>query len=108
MGVVMELNGKDFEKEVIQSELPVLVDFWAAWCMPCKMIAPIVEEIAQDFAGSIKVVRIDTDQVPEVAIRYGIHAIPTLILFHQGKEVSRIIGYVPKRTIADKIAPLLK
>jgi thioredoxin 1 len=107
MANVMELDGKNFDQEVLQSEVPVLVDFWASWCMPCKMMAPIVEEIAQGFAGTVKVVKVNTDHAPEVASRYGIHAIPTLIIFHQGREVGRVVGYVPRKTIEEKLRPLL-
>ncbi|MEN3185185.1 MAG: thioredoxin [Atribacterota bacterium] len=108
MANVMEIDGRNFDDEVLKSEVPVLVDFWASWCMPCKMMAPIVEEIAQSFTETVKVVKINTDHVPEVASRYGIHAIPTLIIFHQGKEVGRIVGYVPKKTIEDKLRPLIQ
>ena len=108
MGNITELNGKNFDAEVLQSDIPVLVDFWASWCMPCKMMAPIVEEIAQGLVGKVKVAKVNTDHAPEVASRYGIHAIPTLIIFHQGKEVSRVVGYVPRKAIEDKLKPLLE
>ncbi len=108
MSAALELTKENFDQEVLQATSPVLVDFWASWCMPCRMVAPIVEEIAREFAGQVKVGKVNTDDQPEIAVRYGIHAIPTLILFQGGKEVSRIVGYAPKKSIEDKIRNLLQ
>ena len=89
----------DFQTEVIESPIPVLVDFSAAWCGPCKMIAPVVEQLAEEFKGQAKVVAVDVDEHSEVASKYGIMSIPALVLFKGGQEVDRIVGAVPKATI---------
>ncbi|HHT10808.1 MAG TPA: thioredoxin [Atribacter sp.] len=104
---VIELNKANFDVEVLQSTTPVLVDFWASWCMPCRMMAPVVEEIAHDMKDKIKVGKLNTDDSGEIAARYGISAIPTLIVFNGGKEVDRIIGYVAKKAIETKINNIL-
>jgi len=88
-----------FQKEVLESKRPVLVDFWAPWCMPCKMVAPILHEIQEEYSGRLKVVKINTDENQEVASNYGIMGIPTLILFNNGQEVDRVVGAVPKKKI---------
>jgi len=83
----------------LESKRPVLVDFWAPWCMPCKMVAPILHEIQEEYSGRLKVVKINTDENQEVASNYGIMGIPTLILFNNGQEVDRVVGAVPKKKI---------
>jgi thioredoxin 1 len=100
---MVELNKDNFNEEVLDSEIPVLVDFWATWCMPCRMMAPIVEDIATSWHGKIKVGKLNTDEAPEIAGKYGIQAIPTLLIFKGGKEVGRIVGYVPKKTVEEKL-----
>lgn len=99
----IELTDANFEQEVIKSEIPVLVDFWAVWCGPCKMIAPIVNELAFEYTGKVKVGKLDIDNNQQVAMKYGIRSIPTLLIFKDGKIVDQIIGAVPKATIAAKI-----
>jgi thioredoxin 1 len=89
-----------FKDEVLDSELPVLVDFWAPWCGPCRMVAPVVDEISQQYAGRIKVVKMNTDENPEVASTYGIRSIPTLMIFKGGSRVDMVVGAVPKTTLA--------
>lgn len=97
----------EFDKEVLKSDLPVLVDFWAEWCYPCHLIAPIVEEIAHEYEGRLKVVKVDVDQAPGLASRLGIMSIPTLMLFKDGREVERIVGAVPKRMLEEVLQRLL-
>ncbi len=94
-----EGTDQTFEKEVLNSKRPVLVDFWAPWCMPCKMVAPILHEIQRECPGNLKIVKINTDENQEVASHYGIMGIPTLILFQNGQEIDRVVGAVPKKKI---------
>ncbi|HZZ44971.1 MAG TPA: thioredoxin [Tepidisphaeraceae bacterium] len=89
---VVEFNDQNFEQEVINSETPVLVDFWAEWCMPCRMLAPTIEKIAKEYVGKVKVGKIDTDANRDVSIKYGISAIPTVILFKGGQVVQKFVG----------------
>ncbi len=93
---VLELTDSNFEAEVLKSDLPVLVDFWAEWCMPCKMIAPVVAELADDFAGKIKVGKMDCDSNREVPVKFSISAIPTLILFKGGEMAKKFVGLQQK------------
>jgi thioredoxin 1 len=104
---VLELNEENFVEEVLQSEKPVMVDFWATWCMPCRMMAPVVEEIAKSWAGRVKVGKVNTDDVPSLAMRFGIHAIPTLLFFQGGREVERVVGYVPKKALEERLRRIL-
>jgi thioredoxin 1 len=99
----MEFTDGNFEQEVLKSDVPVLVDFWAVWCGPCKMIAPFVQEIAGEYEGKAKVGKVDVDNNPQTAMNYGIRSIPTLLIFKGGKVVDQIIGAVPKNTITSKI-----
>lgn len=101
----VELTDGNFDREVLQSGTPVLVDFWAVWCGPCKMIAPVVEEIAKEYDGRLKVGKVDVDSNPEVSMKFGIRSIPTLMVFKGGKVVEQIIGAVPKRNLLDRVVP---
>ena len=100
----MNFTKVDFEKDVIQSEIPVLVDFSATWCGPCRAIAPFVEQVASEFSGRARVVTIDVDDYPEVAGKYGIMSIPSLVVFKGGQAVDRIVGAAPKDQISGLLA----
>ncbi len=107
MAEVMELNSGSFEEEVINSELPVLVDCWAPWCQPCLIVGPIVEEVAAEYQGKVKFCKLNVDEAQDIAMRYGIMSIPTLLMF-KGKEVAdQIIGAVPGEIIKEKLDKLL-
>jgi len=101
------IAGIEFEKEVLKSEVPVLVDFYAEWCGPCKMIAPSIEALSQEMAGRAKIVKVDIDQANDIVAAYGIRSVPTLMLFKNGEMVDKIVGAVPKETMADKINGIL-
>ena len=103
MGNAVAVTGANFEAEVLQSKTPVLVDFWAAWCGPCRAIAPVVEELATEYQGKLKVAKMDVDADMEIPGRYGVQSIPTLILFKDGDAVERLIGAYPKPAILAKI-----
>jgi len=100
----VEVTDTNFQKEVLQSQIPVLVDFWAAWCGPCKIIAPIVEEIANELSGKMKVGKVDVDNNPTISMQYGIRSIPTLLVFKGGAVVEQIIGAVPKKNLLEKLS----
>jgi len=104
---IVEGTDLNFELEVLQSDTPVLVDFWAPWCGPCRVVAPVVEEIANEYEGKIKVVKLNTDENQNVAVTYGIRSIPTLGIFKDGKVVESVIGAVPKQHLEEKIKPHL-
>ncbi len=106
-GSVAEVTDNNFQAEVLESDVPVLVDFWAPWCGPCRMVAPVVEEIAQERAGQLKVVKMNTDENQSTAMNYNIMSIPTLILFRNGQPAKTVIGAYPKRKLEAELEPAL-
>jgi thioredoxin 1 len=107
MSAALPVTDASFESDVIKSEIPVLVDFWAPWCGPCRMVAPVVDEIAQQYDGKVKVVKVNTDENPNVASQYGIRSIPTLMIFKGGQRVDMVVGAVPKTTLANTLEKYL-
>ncbi len=103
MSEPVKVSDSSFEKEVLQSTVPVLVDFWAPWCAPCRIIAPVVDEIASEYAGQVKVAKLNTDENPGTATNYRIMGIPTLGIFVNGKMVDQVVGAVPKNHIVEKL-----
>jgi thioredoxin 1 len=106
-GNVVELSSDTFKSEVLEAQMPVLVDFWAPWCGPCKMISPLVEEIAKEMHGKLKVGKLNVDQASVWASHFGVRGIPTLILFRNGQPKEQIVGVVPREVIVSKIKPYL-
>lgn len=104
---VKPVNSSNFDSEVLKADIPVLVDFWAEWCMPCKMLSPIVEEISQDLSDKLKVVKVNVDENPDLATNYGIQAIPTLLVFKDGNVVGEIVGYISKKALKDKLEEII-
>jgi thioredoxin 1 len=104
---VAPVTDTTFAQEVLTSDIPVLVDFWAPWCGPCRMVAPVVDDLSTDFEGQVKVVKLNTDENPEIASQYGIRSIPTLIVFKDGQPIDRVVGALPKSTLANTLEKYL-
>jgi thioredoxin 1 len=105
MSKAQVVSDQNFEQEVIKSDTPVLVDFWAEWCGPCRMVSPVLEEIATEQGEKVKIAKLDVDANPITAGRFGVRAIPTMILFKNGREADRLVGYMPKEKVLQKLQP---
>ena len=103
----VQVNDNSFEREVLKAQTPVLVDFWATWCAPCRMIAPVLEEIANENEEQLVIAKVDVDTNPNTASTYGVQSIPTLILFKNGEPVERLVGFMPKQKLMEKLSPHL-
>ncbi len=108
MAKPQQISDADFSTNVLESDQPVLVDFWADWCGPCKMIAPVVEELAEEYDGKFSFTKVDVDANPQTAMQFGIRSIPTLLLFKDGKVADQVIGAVPKAVLKKKIEKVLE
>jgi thioredoxin 1 len=107
MAKPIEVTDKTFDQVVLEANLPTVVDFWAVWCGPCKMIAPVLEDIAREYEGQLQVTKLDVDHNNATAMKYGVMSIPTLILFNNGQPVERIVGFMPKEKLLSKLKPHL-
>ncbi len=105
--MALVVKGNDFEEEVLKSEIPVLVDFFATWCGPCKMIAKMIDDLSGELDGKAKVVKVDIDEATDVVVKYGIRSVPTLMFFQQGEVVEQVVGAVPKDVLLEKIEGMM-
>jgi thioredoxin 1 len=103
----IHVNSNEFDEKVLKASAPVVVDFWAEWCGPCRLMAPVIDQLAEEYDGRIQFVEVDVDENPDVAMAYGVEGIPTLILFNLGQVVDRIVGYLPKPMLAHQLEAVL-
>ncbi|MBF8268074.1 MAG: thioredoxin [Dehalococcoidia bacterium] len=103
MAAPKAVTDSNFQKEVLEADIPVLVDFWAEWCAPCKMIAPVLDELAKEYDGKVKFTKLDVDSSPQIAVQYGIRSIPTLLVFKKGSPVDQVVGAVSKTVIKKRL-----
>jgi thioredoxin 1 len=103
MSKAQEVTGSDFEAEVLQHTSPVLVDFWASWCAPCRTLSPIIDAVAAEYIGRVKVVKLNIDENQSTAAKHAIMSIPTLVLFKEGKEIERLVGFISQRNLSEKL-----
>ena len=106
--MLTQINSSNFDEKVIKSDLPVLIDFWAAWCGPCKLMAPVFEELSKEYEGKIEFAKLNVDENQDIVAKYGVMSIPTLVLFDKGMEVDRIVGFAPRPILKAKIEVLAK
>lgn len=107
MAKPIHVNSDEFDEKVLKVSAPVVVDFWAEWCGPCRLMAPVIDQLAEEYDGRIQFVEVDVDENPDVAMAYGVEGIPTLILFHHGEVVDRIVGYLPKPMLTRQLEAVL-
>ena len=107
MANVLEVTDGNFQTEVVDSKIPVVVDFFATWCGPCKVLSPVIEEVSKDYAGKVKVVKMDVDKSNETAVKFSIMSVPTVVFFKGGKEIGRNIGSVPKGVLEEQLAKVM-
>ena len=106
--VVTKVNSLTFEEEVVKSDIPVIADFWASWCAPCRMMAPAFEELSKEYAGKLKFIKINTETEQQLSMMYNITGIPCLVVMQNGREIDRIVGFMPKELLKEKIDNILK
>ncbi|MDK2821071.1 MAG: thioredoxin 1 [Clostridia bacterium] len=107
MGKPIDVNNDNFEAEVLSAPIPVVVDFWASWCGPCQMMAPVLEELADDEDCNAKIVKVNVDENQELASKYGIMSIPTMVIFKESQEIGRVVGYMPKEKLKEKLKEII-
>ncbi len=106
--MALALSTENFEQEVIKSDIPVLIDFWAQWCSPCRILTPLIDEMANEYNGKVKICKLNVDDAPDVATRYGVMSIPTVLIFNKGQVCGESVGVVPKEKLVSMLSGLIK